>query len=1428
MKRLFKEVWRSLFKNNKVVVAGLTILIFLTSGIFTLLNDTYQSMSRQYNSYKLKSKTHDLTVDFNLNANGNAYNNGYYINGLTQNDSHIDYDKALRYVSVDQNGEPNFKQNYKIIDFNVLQNQEYLNLSNFFSSPEEKEKFASQYIKTSDLLTLYSNYNNEKDTLEEQPLLNLEFTDQGQQIVLKNHYLINSYVKENGKYSLNINSRTLNNSSASVFAFDKTYKLSDLVSINNENDFIVISQVPEMYINLSESNPIATFDLIKARKWKEENKLIYTLNSKSVAGALGFLPKNGADDKFRRIINQSGDYGLINFDENDTLENIYEKSLKNLFSYSNVFNSNEITASAPQQFEFEANKKYHIPYEWTALQENYTFYTRKHYRLTYDNFHKKDWTGTYLSFIENLEKNNEITPEMVQFSLWTKLHKSYIRNYDSQGNLSSLKELNDLESNSIVSYDEANQVNLRFAEPQYQEISPQTLDRKILKVSNENISLTTSINDFYYLENPQTIARIETYGPTLTLKQYNDISNRNIRNEKFDFIKNGALKITKQNIYNQIAEKVGRENIGIRQSITVDSFNNNEKYVFHLVNTGNSDAEINGIKNNLNKLTSDEKDFSIYGNKIDAEQVFNSKQIPPFVSKTIIAQAKSNVSPDPEYINIDLTYSDVRFFDYDTKELQILSGKKIYKLSKYGYDLEPNFANLGVTWNGNKLILIHPVYKDGTQEISYWENTSLKINKNGEITIDEFFNLINSDNNQLTIKAEIGKDGWIAKSDIYSNWLYVPFGYRGPDSEVVLEATNFNTLNKALEKVEKNLLETTLIKDGFITKDVLYNFQKSFAIAAEKNNFASIFSEGSVNLNIVPKLILDTLYEMTHSSNGDYINKMLVSILTRIKQKILENPKDKQKEYLVQQFEKFDNFMKVAIGDLAQYPINWASFINLVKDPVVVLDNLINLVNAIDIKRFTDFTNDFFTNEYNKYFDINGNRLTDEYVQEHPNELAYQRKFSYHEMILWFLQSINWDNFKQALMNIIDNVNLSFILDINNSNNPFSYLLKSLPFNIEAILRQVDENPNLSGLHYQNIIRGIKELINVFDLNVFINLVNERIKTDRFDLQEKIFDETFNTDVTLNRHYILKYLTQTDWIYSLLKTFFNVPNSNKQIKQILINMFNLSSKGTSIKLDKDTYLTIPTADHDKLDYFDLLSLTAQKNQAEQNDNDVNSFMNLANVIEKIKDLDSVKLNDLSKGDRQTLNLFFGWKLVDDQNNEIIYSKEEIKKKINIWTKILAFVQYHGNDENLAPQMSISDLFAYFINNTDTSNNVLFYSIVQKALGLFDKFNASNKYSYLKPAYSLTSLFFKAMQLDLPMVAKIEFLNSLIALANNPELLKEVNSFDLSEANSKNIVAASDSGFGVTYSLAYPEKFSNRLFTEQNASKAQNLVHDWIS
>ncbi|MBR3259500.1 MAG: hypothetical protein IKG09_01940, partial [Mycoplasmataceae bacterium] len=138
MKKLLKEVWKS-FSKSKIILAGLTILIFLTSGIITLIFDVVNSYKTQFNTFKKESTLQDVTMNTSFNLYGNSPST-YYLN---------------------KNNEKSYKNSN-----NLLSNQwEYIEVNNYVDSisiPTNANRVAlsrlipslnnqSVYVKTKDL-----------------------------------------------------------------------------------------------------------------------------------------------------------------------------------------------------------------------------------------------------------------------------------------------------------------------------------------------------------------------------------------------------------------------------------------------------------------------------------------------------------------------------------------------------------------------------------------------------------------------------------------------------------------------------------------------------------------------------------------------------------------------------------------------------------------------------------------------------------------------------------------------------------------------------------------------------------------------------------------------------------------------------------------------------------------------------------------------------------------------------------------------------------------------------------------------------------------------------------------------------------------------------------------------------------------------------
>ncbi|SJZ66178.1 hypothetical protein SAMN02745154_00704, partial [Mycoplasmopsis verecunda] len=336
MKNLFKEVFRSLFK-NKATVAGLTILVFLTSGIFTLLHDTAQSMKLQYNKIKNQSVAHDLTIDLNLSTNAKAYNDGYLINGLTQANALPEaYNKPILYA------EDNYKKIFNVIDLRKL-DQDFISLSNFVNLEDTKDK----YIKRSDFIRMY---NQNKSDDEAYTSLKLDYSTPNKTLVLTNNdYIFPLYQKNtDNKFTEYKTEHKLLNTDQ--IHFDKEYKLNDIAYVTNpSNNEIIASQLPMMFINVNTKE--ATFNLSKGQNWKKTASVIEVAPS-NYAEKLGFNKYQSKDYIFVR------DNSLTPtlFQSNDNLNNIQnliQSKIKLNFEYNDLFKNEYVSSLQPEYFTFK-------------------------------------------------------------------------------------------------------------------------------------------------------------------------------------------------------------------------------------------------------------------------------------------------------------------------------------------------------------------------------------------------------------------------------------------------------------------------------------------------------------------------------------------------------------------------------------------------------------------------------------------------------------------------------------------------------------------------------------------------------------------------------------------------------------------------------------------------------------------------------------------------------------------------------------------------------------------------------------------------------------------------------------------------------------------------------------------------------------------
>ncbi|MCU9934157.1 hypothetical protein NW739_03165 [Mycoplasmopsis felis] len=105
-----------------------------------------------------------------------------------------------------------------------------------------------------------------------------------------------------------------------------------------------------------------------------------------------------------------------------------------------------------------------------------------------------------------------------------------------------------------------------------------------LSIADEKNQPDNFLNNIYFYQGTKKIIEIENI-QNFNEEKYENLIDKNILTKKQNIIKEGALNIVKNEIYNYISEQVSKENIGIRQSITVDAFDDEggEKKFFILL-----------------------------------------------------------------------------------------------------------------------------------------------------------------------------------------------------------------------------------------------------------------------------------------------------------------------------------------------------------------------------------------------------------------------------------------------------------------------------------------------------------------------------------------------------------------------------------------------------------------------------------------------------------------------------------------------------------------------------------------------------------------------------------------------------------------------------------------------------------------------------
>ena len=1481
MWNLFKEAFRSLRK-NKVVIVGLSILVFLVSTIFTLLYDLKTTMTNQYNSYKQISKLHDATVDLNLANQGAPYKNGYTNNGKFNDD--LKYNDPHKYEFdltkwTDQYIEDNFKDSSYLDDKgNKISGNLYRdNLKKFIKELKNEEdskiiqikndnqyialreldqdsshpipnEYKDLYIKKEEILNLFNLYKLHQQFSENNNFVKFNFDDVKNSFfefinnpLIQNQYSKSYflYKKENGKY-IRYTKDTIIDQTKKL-KLDKEYKLEDILTLSKQEieevqpDNSIIkktiyyaSQVASLFVNYQTNE--ATFNFAKGKSWVD-NKQGKLVDTNKLMEILGFrIFKNKQNQQIEYIYENNNFHlnqaqTLLNLKNNSSYSK--EDILKSEFDF-NLLNLEEKIIGVEQNITLEENKKYSIPLEWIYNQKTKVELGRWFYETTYKDQDKNKWTDEYESFMKDIEESIKSNPNdedkkrlkryFWSFSYWKKIKTSLITPYDSVGNLdyskTDSKELitnitNDF--NYFLLKEKIIKGNLSIKDIEY----PQGIDNQTLF---ENIS-----NDKNLIEHQSKMKEL--------------VSTRT-RNKVIKEVLKVLSKYTDK----------PEEYIGLRQTSTVDGIDeNNKKQIYHFINIGDKNKKVLGIPLNIGKLYDEQNNpTKIYG--WDTAQFYKSPQVNPIIASQLIKAFGENLFTDEKYIKPSYSYG--KMIDYNYRENVYVErpNTKIVKLATWlenqkdangnylKQKLEKDDVNMGIALLGKQYKLVYSTKKDGKLTwINYPDSKNFKNNFDYE-GLKKW--LIRS---KKTIRTEFinTETGWIKVDSNFNSIWYIPIYFQSPKSEIIQNIVNTNSIELFMSNLEKYLMTSELVKNDFLTTQQVYDLVKSTTKILNKHKFYNVLLNSQIDKNVIEKIVIDLMYELTNNKNGNIVESIIKKIFNRSAELIrLNSGVENQQKYLIDELNKIYKMLKNIFNfDLKEF-LSVEELVKISKDPVKVIDFINKFFDAIDLKKIFEQAKTWL----DTYQDQN---VESEEINPHTNQkikAKFQTKLTKDNWIWWTLNSINQKEIKEAFSILINNIDFKNLFDLDNKSSIITRLLSlNIPNSntaFKSLLTKIDKNKDGN---FTNVKEGLINIINNFDLNAFLNEIKKSIVNDNNKyifhniFQEiKYVSQKYNDLSTTYKTLRVSYIKDEDYIYAFFKAMFSVPGSNREFKKNLINMLNLSSAGREFNIGNGKKLYIPNTDPDKLSLLDLtqlMNLSFGSKTQKTIFNDLESLNQLMDKIINVIDDKNNKNEKITFDDFKlnTTQLVLLKKIFKTNSNT------QLQNNINAIYKIAKDFQNFAKQLNIRNDYNTSDQNSWtlgewikYLNDWKGEVNSELWHTIRELLNLFVPSNLSKDFAIKN--ISLLS-FWIDMIANSPFNDKDKtnaFVNDLLNLAIQNDVKEILNSKDLNDFSNENITLHKDTKLGITLGLAKVQDATRKLFELTSDGKYKvNSIQQFI-
>ncbi|MGZ9428626.1 ABC transporter permease [Mycoplasma sp. 1012] len=1129
MFKLLKEIFKSLSK-NKITTISLSILLFLTTGVFTLLFSVKESFNRQINRYNAVSKLHDSTVDLDVNFSGNAKDNGY------KKETPIEY-------TLDQ------KAITEILDFQIK--SQFILLSDLGVKGEK----ANYYISAQDFLFQYEvnkNINNidNKD-------FNFDLKNKQFQVLKTDSKFFKTYFKNaDGTFKEKEISYYLNKDNTAVF-LDKRYKISEVINISsngsegyllhNQGEDHIISSINRMGINLNTKE--ATFDVSKINSW-ERNGILYLLTEDETAKLIGvhkdnnnnwklFYKKDYTSELFSwdNIAKWSAPQQVWNYNivlKPDGLMNGSENTAPVI---KKLFLKNDIHKSLPDFFQFSKSNVYKLKDEWVSRVSYQTKFILHNFTLLDIEPEKGNFSKNFSNYLANLKDND---PE--EFKKIEKLHY-----WEKQ----IVKTISNKEP--IV-------------------ISQNLLKDDLTLLIKGPDGKTTSIKDIENLGNNYNIQN-------LTSQQLASLSNEEIVDLTYLKLRNAVSTTIKNKIFDYVKNEKEVDSVGRRRFITTTAIDEKkgENKIFQFIDAGINEEYFDpNHKQEVGKLFNEH--FHKSNLFIDADPNFNKNEFNPVYSAEIINAIFQGFVPDSKYLNPTIEFIDIPSSQKLTLFPANFSKEKVVILENK--EKTVNFA-VGNSKNG------YTLYE---KKQDSW--IKVLVDNKEFLTLTELNNFMES--KHLGLKVSVGENGWYKTDENFSNTYNVPFIYRAPSSALLKEIETSKTVKTLFDSLKKTIVNSELVRENFIKVDELDKLLTATQDAFFVTEYYDIFTKGKNNQSLMQRMIFESLYLATIQNDDQFLNKIFNNFLENIQNKIRANGTtlDEQKTYLIDNIDKIGQILSnlgINVWSDLLKDNTKEELKTIINNPIEFIDGLKTIILSIDFKSFLTDIHNWYENKWNKQ---ERNDSTHAYYYFSVSDLVIPLVKSidfdvFKKGATILVKNINFDSLLSTAYNKSEQKYKGILFNKLINSYKESVLKEKITTSLVNIFDKININKdkNNSSENFKNINSGLTKIISILDKDRLLNIVENSLENTYFE-DYKFVNESKDPQKVL---FVAKTLKTSNLITAFISTFFKDSATTHTLFRAIEEILNLSGKTKKEGALGITY-SVPDKDAEKLDLFDLQNL----------------------------------------------------------------------------------------------------------------------------------------------------------------------------------------------------------------------------------------------